>query len=177
MATQSVRWFFSFDDPYCYVAWPAAWNIAQEYDVAVEFLPVWPVEAPLDEDPQWPKRASYSIQDVRRMAAFYKMPFMATKPVPLEAARRVAMLAEGARHLNDKRDVLVTSAFMAIWGAGEDFSHEEALRAVCTEAEVPWKDAQTWLDDADIRQKLEDNSELLKKLGHYDTATSEFNRE
>ena len=156
------------------MVWPQAERIADEFNITMETIPVWPVEVTEEDDPNWEKRVRYSISDAARMAEFYDMALQGTEPMSLDAARKMACIAEGARE-SENGNIVITAGLGAVWRAGENFDNIEALRAVCTETEISWEQAEKWIESVDIKRRLQESRALLLKLGHYDTATFEFN--
>ena len=82
MAELEVDVFWSFRSPWSYLATPRLRAMADEYELKLNFRPVYPIaiRTPdffLSVNPQWP---AYLMTDVHRVAEFLEIPFVWPSP-------------------------------------------------------------------------------------------------
>ena len=81
--------FWSFRSPWSYLATPRLRAMAEEYELKLNFRPVYPIaiRTPdffLSVNPQWP---AYLMVDVHRVAEFLEIPFVWPSPDPVNQYR------------------------------------------------------------------------------------------
>ncbi|MET4386866.1 2-hydroxychromene-2-carboxylate isomerase [Bradyrhizobium sp. F1.4.3] len=83
--TLSVDLFFSFRSPYSYLALPRTLKLVEEYDLAVNLRPVYPlaVRVPGFFKKASPQFARYIVLDSRRVAEHEGIPFRFPRPDPI----------------------------------------------------------------------------------------------
>jgi len=83
--TLSVDLFFSFRSPYSYLALPRTLKLVEEYDLAVNLRPVYPiaVRVPGFFKTANPQFARYIVRDSRRVAEHAGIPFRFPRPDPI----------------------------------------------------------------------------------------------
>ena len=83
--TLSVDLFFSFRSPYSYLALPRTLKLVEEYDLAVNLRPVYPiaVRVPGFFKKASPQFARYIVLDSRRVAEHAGIPFRFPRPDPI----------------------------------------------------------------------------------------------
>lgn len=89
MAELEIDVFWSFRSPWSYLATPRLRAMAEEYQLKLNFRPVYPIaiRAPdffLRVNPQWP---AYLMVDVHRVAEFLEIPFVWPSPDPVNQYR------------------------------------------------------------------------------------------
>ena len=83
--TLSVDLFFSFRSPYSYLALPKTLRLVEQYDLAVNLRPVYPlaVRVPGFFKKANPQFARYIVLDSRRVAEHEGIPFRFPRPDPI----------------------------------------------------------------------------------------------
>jgi 2-hydroxychromene-2-carboxylate isomerase len=83
--TLSVDLFFSFRSPFSYLALPKTLKLVEEYDLAVNLRPVYPlaVRVPGFFKKANPQFARYVVRDSTRVAEYEKIPFRFPRPDPI----------------------------------------------------------------------------------------------
>ncbi len=89
MAELEIDVFWSFRSPWSYLATPRLRAMAEEYELKLNFRPVYPIaiRTPdffLSVNPQWP---AYLMVDVHRVAEFLEIPFVWPSPDPVNQYR------------------------------------------------------------------------------------------
>ena len=89
MAQLEIDVFWSFRSPWSYLATPRLRAMAEEYELKLNFRPVYPIaiRTPdffLSVNPQWP---AYLMVDVHRVAEFLEIPFVWPSPDPVNQYR------------------------------------------------------------------------------------------
>ena len=89
MAELEIDVFWSFRSPWSYLATPRLRAMAEEYELKLNFRPVYPIaiRAPdffLSVNPQWP---AYLMVDVHRVAEFLEIPLVWPSPDPVNQYR------------------------------------------------------------------------------------------
>ena len=89
MAELEIDVFWSFRSPWSYLATPRLRAMAEEYELKLNFRPVYPIaiRTPdffLSVNPQWP---AYLMVDVHRAAEFLEIPFVWPSPDPVNQYR------------------------------------------------------------------------------------------
>lgn len=83
--TLSVDLFFSFRSPFSYLALPKTLKLVEQYDLAVNLRPVYPlaVRVPGFFKKANPQFARYVVRDSTRVAEYEKIPFRFPRPDPI----------------------------------------------------------------------------------------------
>jgi 2-hydroxychromene-2-carboxylate isomerase len=83
--TLSVDLFFSFRSPFSYLALPKTLKLVDQYDLAVNLRPVYPlaVRVPGFFKKANPQFARYVVRDSTRVAEYEKIPFRFPRPDPI----------------------------------------------------------------------------------------------
>ena len=89
MAELEIDVFWSVRSPWSYLATPRLRAMAEEYELKLNFRPVYPIaiRTPdffLSVNPQWP---AYLMVDVHRVAEFLEIPFVWPSPDPVNQYR------------------------------------------------------------------------------------------
>jgi len=89
MAELEIDVFWSFRSPWSYLATPRLPAMAEEYELKLNFRPVYPIaiRTPdffLSVNPQWP---AYLMLDVHRVAESLEIPFVWPSPDPVKQYR------------------------------------------------------------------------------------------
>jgi len=146
-----VYYFHRADDPYCQLMVQVLPDLAKRFNIRIRPLVVERLPANMYPDPH--RFEAYGILDALRLAKLYGLGFPATATVPDRLAvgmanRYLASLQDDPRFFTIAEDV-----GEALWQGDE-----KAVRRLCVAADID-------------EQELVENENLLKKLGHYASAT------
>src|SRR6185312_3841047 len=135
--TLSYDLYWSFRSPYSYMVTPRLMALEQDYDVACNVRPVYPLAVRTPEffeqqDPLW---VTYFMTDVFREAAYLGLPFRWPRPDPVQRSmdegyripqpyiRRLAHLGVAATE-RGRGLAFLTEVSRTIWGGEVDNWHE-----------------------------------------------------
>jgi 2-hydroxychromene-2-carboxylate isomerase len=95
--TLSVDLFFSFRSPYSYLALPKTLKLVEDYDLAVNLRPVYPlaVRVPGFFKKANPQFARYVVRDSTRVAEYEGIPFRFPRPDPIVSSARPSVAGKG----------------------------------------------------------------------------------
>lgn len=161
MSDTTVRVFFNFRSPYCYLVSRSLFErlAAFDVDIAWRSLGGWDGRSP-------PERAKVKVpltrQDVARWCRRLELPFnpppVSTDPTP---AAMVSFAAEAAGVLPE----FVKQVMWAEWAEGQDIGETDVLLPLAARAGVGAEAARAALDDAALRGRLQDNWAEAMELG------------
>lgn len=161
MSDTTVRIFFNFRSPYCYLVSRSLFERLDKYRIDVEWrsLAGWDGRSP-------PERAKVKVpltrQDVARWCKRLGVPFnpppITTDPTP---AAMVAFAAEAAGKLPD----FVKAVLWREWAEGGDIGDTAVLTEVADGVGLSADTVAGALANADYTQRLADNWALAGELG------------
>lgn len=192
--TLSVDLFFSFRSPYSYLALPKTLKLVEDYGLAVNLRPVYPlaVRVPGFFKKTNPQFARYVVRDSTRVAEYERIPFRFPRPDPivqdmttLEVAaeqpyiRRLTRL--GAMAQLDGRSLEFTYAIARVlwdgsvagWNAGDHL----ARAAEKAGFDLAAMDASISADADRYEQVIAENEKDHAASGHWGVPTFVFENE
>ncbi len=157
--TGPICLWFDFASPYAYFASSRIGAIAEEAGREVEFKPIlmWAVlkahgiAPPMDA----PGKRDYFLNDMRRSAAFYGLPYRDPVKLPMSshlAARLWYGVADGAPQ---EAGSLIDALFTAFFVEHRDISDERVLVGVASNAGIAEADALEFMKGPAGRARLE----------------------
>lgn len=188
--------FWSFRSPWSYLATPRLRQWQNDYDLVVNFRPVYPIAVRTPEffqqvQPQW---FSYFMTDVFRVAEFLDLPFKWPKPDPIvqyvddQGQRRTGedqpyiarltrlgvVAAELGRGIEFADEVA-----RVIWGGTPDWHEGSHLAAAAERAGLSLDEMdQQVIDEADrLESVIIQNQADHHAAGHWGVPTCAFNGE
>ncbi|MCA9771278.1 MAG: hypothetical protein KC466_02660, partial [Myxococcales bacterium] len=150
-------------------------EIPHRYKIDVEWLAIAPSPEAGRED-NHEMRVRYAMADCRREAEAMGVPFKRAEPPSAEAVDEALAATEAARTLTDPGNFVITAG-AAIWGEGLDFADPGTLRRVCEQVGVSHEAVDRAKMGGGHRKVCDANAQLLAKLGHWDSAVAELDRE
>ncbi|WP_274631168.1 2-hydroxychromene-2-carboxylate isomerase [Arvimicrobium flavum] len=151
-----IRFYFDFASPYAYFSIQEVEAIGREIGRAVEWRPVlmWAILKahgifpPMDS----PAKRTYLINDMKRSAAFMRVPYVHPVKLPLSShlAARLYYSVEGAR---DR--ALAERLFRAFFLEQEDISREDVLIRIAGDLGMDESQAVEGMKGAAARARLE----------------------
>ena len=188
--------FWSFRSPWSYLATPRLRGWKDEFDLTVNFRPVYPIAIRTPEffhtvHPQW---FSYFLTDVFRVAEYLELPFTWPKPDPvgqyvdenglrqtsedqphIYRLTRLGVLAEEAGRGIEFADEISR----LIWGGTADWHEGDHLAEATERAGLSLQGMDAKLETAADRLEavIEKNQEDHAEAGHWGVPTCAFNGE
>jgi len=157
----TVKLFFNFRSPYCYLASTSLFERLRTFDILLEWrsLGGWDGRSP-------PERAKVKVpltrQDVARWCKRLALPFnpppLATEPTP---AALVAFAAEDAGLL----EPYVKRVMWREWAEGQDIGQTDVLEGVAQDVGLPAGSVSRALANPSYRELLDHNWEEAQELG------------
>lgn len=192
--TLSVDLFFSFRSPYSYLALPKTLKLVDEYDLAVNLRPVYPlaVRVPGFFKKTNPQFARYVVLDSSRVAQHEGIPFRFPRPDPiLQDMTTLEVAAEqpyihrltrlGALAQLDGRSLQFVSAIAPVlWDgsvAGWNEGDHLARAAEKAEFDLAKMDAAISTDPDRYEQVIAENERAHAASGHWGVPTFVFDNE
>lgn len=159
----TIRLFFNFRSPYCYLATQSMFGLVDDFNAVFEWRPLggWDGRSP-------PERAAKKIhiarQDGKRWAARMGIPFN-PPPRTTDPSRAGAgsLLAEEQGLLRP----YVMKVMHAEWGEGQDIGEPEVLLAAGERAGLDRQALENAMDDPARHEQLARNWALAEELGAY----------
>lgn len=161
MSTHSLKIFFNFRSPYCYLLSQSLFEELEPFDINLEWysLAGWDGRSP-------PERAKVKVpltrQDVARWCKRLNIPFnpppITTDPTP---AAKLSFVAEAEACLAP----YVKKVMWSEWAEGKDIGQTDVLFAIAEELGIDINAAETALNSADSEQRLADNWAHAQSLG------------
>ncbi|MGH8505380.1 MAG: 2-hydroxychromene-2-carboxylate isomerase [Stenotrophobium sp.] len=171
---QTVEYFFSFRSPYSYLSGPRAFALAQRYDIDLVWRGIRPMAMrgqPLPRSKQF-----YILRDAAREADRLGLPFGKIHDPLGEGVWRCLTIAEHALQRGRLAE-FVLAASRASWAEGVDVSRDAPLRTLCERVGLDWQDCVAAINNAEFRQRVEDNTARLATLGQWGVPTFIFRNE
>jgi 2-hydroxychromene-2-carboxylate isomerase len=196
MQPLKIEVYWSFRSPWSYLATPRLARWKREYQLEIDFRPVYPIAIRTPEffdavQPQW---LSYFMVDLPRVAEFLGLPCVWPQPDPVvntrDAQGRQSFAAEQPYiHRLTRLGVLANEAGRGIefadcvsrmlWRGTRDWHLGEHLQAAVAEAELNLADLdQAVLAEAErLELCIEQNQTDHAAAGHWGVPTCVFNGE
>ncbi|OAF08908.1 2-hydroxychromene-2-carboxylate isomerase [Bradyrhizobium neotropicale] len=192
--TLAVDLFFSFRSPYSYLALPKTLKLVEDYDLAVNLRPVYPlaVRVPGFFKKANPQFARYIVLDSRRVAEHEKIPFRFPRPDPivqdmttLEVAAEQPYIYRltrlGAMAQLEGRALAFTAAIARVlWdGSVTGWNEGDHLARAAEKAgfDLAAMDAAISSDPDRYEQVVADNEKDHAASGHWGVPTFTFEKE
>ena len=191
--TLSVDLFWSFRSPYSYLSTERLSEIAGDYDVDINFRPVYPIAVRIDGffetvNPLWPP---YVFRDSLRLAEMTGMPFRWPSPDPIVqdlATRTVSKdqpyiyrLTRAGQAASDRGKGLAFANEVShvIFGGTQNWHEGDHLRDAAARAglDMDELDAATAADPDGYDAKISTNQDALEAAGHWGVPTIVFEGE
>lgn len=196
MAELEIDVFWSFRSPWSYLATPRLRAMAEEYELKLNFRPVYPIaiRTPdffLSVNPQWP---AYLMVDVHRVAEFLEIPFVWPSPDPVNQYRGEdgrARTAEDQPYIYRLTRLGVVAAEAGkgiefadavsrlIWGGTKNWQEGNLLADVAKSQGLDLQQLdQTVLDETQrLESVIEKNQADHNAVGHWGVPTCAFEGE
>lgn len=189
--TASVDVFWSFRSPYSYLATPDLLRLRDDFDVDIEFRPVFPI-AVRSKDSLFSgdrKPAQYIIMDAFRRAEFLGMKIAFPSPDPVEQNLETFEVAEEQPRIHRltglgveaaRRGKGIELAFHVshlIWGSEPGWDQGDRLADAVAKAGLDLADMEATLATYDAIKDVEANHAALEAAGHWGVPTMVLNGE
>ncbi|MGA7397790.1 MAG: DsbA family protein [Solirubrobacterales bacterium] len=161
MNSRTIEYFFSFRSPYSYISGPRAFALADRYDVEIKFRGVLPMMMRGQSVPR--AKALNTLRDVDREAKRLGMPFGRIHDPLGDAAVRCLVVSELAKDQNREREFVLAASRM-IWAEAVDMATDDGLRLACDEAGLEWNESRAALDDPELMERVQKNTDDLAAL-------------
>lgn len=193
---QEIDVFWSFRSPWSYLATPRLRQWQNDYDLAVNFRPVYPIAIRTPEffqsvQPQW---FSYFMTDIFRVAEFLDLPFVWPNPDPVvqyvdETGQRRTGEEQPYIHRLTRLGVLAAEhgkgiefadeVSRLIWGGTPNWHEGGHLAEAADRAGLSLKelDQQASNDKSRLESVIEQNQADHDKAGHWGVPTCAFEGE
>lgn len=185
--------FWSFRSPYSYLAIGRYRQLADDYDVALNVRPVYPlaIREPNFFERNHPNWLRYTMLDMMRVSAFHDIPFGPPRPDPIVqdlATRKIAAdqpyifrltrLGQAAAR-RGKSLAFCHEVAKLIWGGAQNWHEGDHLKGAAERAglDLPELDAEAASDADALDAEIADNQAALEAAGHWGVPTLVFNGE
>ncbi|MEM7460153.1 MAG: DsbA family protein [Pseudomonadota bacterium] len=189
--TASVDVFWSFRSPYSYLVTPDLLRLRDDFDVDIEFRPVFPI-AVRSKDSLFSgdrKPAQYIIMDAFRRAEFLGMKIAFPSPDPVEQNLETFEVAEEQPRIHRLTGLGVEAARRGkgielayyvshlIWGSEPGWDQGDRLADAVAKAGLDLADMEATLATYDAIKDVEANHAALEAAGHWGVPTMVLNGE
>lgn len=185
--------FWSFRSPYSYLATRRYVALTQEYDLALNLRPVYPlaIRDPAFFERSHPNWLRYTFTDIFRVAQFHDIPFGPPRPDPIVqdiATRKIAdeqpyifrltRLGQAAAR-RGKSLAFCDEVSRLIWGGAENWHEGEHLAEAAKRAglDLAELDAEAASDATALDAEIAANQDALEASGHWGVPTLVFDGE
>ncbi|WP_170424871.1 2-hydroxychromene-2-carboxylate isomerase [Ruegeria arenilitoris] len=175
--TQPIEFFFDFCSPNAYLAHKVLPEVTNKHDQALNYVPVLlPTifkatnnQNPFEAFSENRQKTAYLTHDLHRYArrrglSFHMSPHF---PVNTKFAMRGALFASGKSWESRYIDAI----FDAIWVHGQKVDELNVLMDILQENELPARKIREAMTDAEIKQRLKDQSKAAVKRGVFGVPT------
>ena len=185
--------FWSFRSPYSYLATRRYRALAQDYDLAINLRPVYPLAI---REPEFFKRSHanwlrYTFTDMFRVAQFHGIPFGPPRPDPIVQDIRTRKIAEEQPYIfrltrlgqtaarRGKSPAFCDEVSQLIWGGAENWHEGDHLSGAATRAglDLIELDAEAVSDAELLDVEIAANQSALEAAGHWGVSTLVFDGE
>lgn len=186
--------FFSFRSPYSYLAIGRYRNMAEEYDLAINLRPVWPI-AIRDPDLLFtgnPAAPRYILMDSFRVAQMLDIPFRWPRPDPIvqdlatrEIAKeqpyiyRIVRLGQAASRRGKGLEFAYEASKLIFSGEVDGWDEGDHLAGAAERAGLNFTEleAEVSSDAEALDAEIADNQKALEDAGHWGVPTLVFEGE
>lgn len=183
--------YFSFRSPYSYLATPDMLKLKQDYAVAVNLRPVFPIAVRNPEffDPANAKRANYIRLDWVRRAEFLGMPNRWPRPDPITQNMKTYEIAEEQPLIHELTKLGVEAQRQGkgiefakhvshlIFGGTKDWNVGEHFSKAVNDAGLDLAELRTNIKNGNHLDEINANQDALEAAGHWGVPTYVFNNE
>lgn len=185
--------FWSFRSPYSYLATRRYLALAERYDLAIHFRPVYPlaIRQPDFFERTHPNWLRYTMTDVRRLAEHLQIPIAPPDPDPIVqdiATRSIAaeqpyiyrLTRLGQAAARRGRGLAFADAVSRlIWGGTKNWHEGDhlALAARTAGLDLDALDGEAIAEPDALDAEIAANQEALERAGHWGVPTLVFNGE
>ena len=161
MSAQSLKIFFNFRSPYCYLLSQSLFEELAQFDNPVEWysLAGWDGRSP-------PERAKVKVpltrQDVARWCRRLQIPF---NPPPITTDPTPAALLSFTAEARDCLSAYVKKVMWTEWAEGQDIGQPEVLEKIAEEVGLAATDVRDALDSGEYAERLANNWAHAQSLG------------
>jgi 2-hydroxychromene-2-carboxylate isomerase len=187
--------FWSFRSPWSYLATKRLRAMHDEFDLSVQFRPVYPIAIRTEDffnqvNPLW---VSYFMTDVFRVAAFLDLPFAWPSPDPVNQIVENGKMrtSEDQPHIyrlsklgivaqNQGRGIeFADEVSSLIWGGTKDWHEGDYLHQATEKAglDLDEMDKLVLADSEKLEAQIQSNQLDHEKAGHWGVPTFAFNGE
>ena len=150
-----LEFFFDLSSPYSYLAATQLPALAARTGVEIAWKPfvlAAVFKATKNTPPVFsPEKAKWSLVDLQRWAAQYRVPFTMSTHWPVNAIKAMRLIVAAEAH--GKADEVALTAFKAIWVDDRDVTADAELRAIADATGLPG-DPLALIEDPDVKARL-----------------------
>ena len=191
--TLTVDLFWSFRSPYSYLATPRLVSLEQQYDLAIDVRPVYPIAVRTPEffeqvNPLW---VPYLLRDTQRVAEQLELPFVWPKPDPIVMDMATRAISPDQPYIHRLTRLGVAAARRGkglafldevsrlIFGGTENWDQGDHLARATARAglDLAELDAAITADPDGHAAEIEANQKALDDAGHWGVPTLVFEGE
>ena len=178
--TLTIEAYYSFQNPYSYLALDEMYDIADNYDVEVLWQP-FSAKASGENIPPTqvnPDKLSYLFEDTKRTAAEMNIELLYPEGWPETEfdPGRVTRGAIVARDMGIGKEYNY-KVFYKWWGLGENPNDQNFMNELCDELDVDLGDFLSKVSSSDTRERIKGIYKRGRKLGIFDTPTLLIDKE
>jgi 2-hydroxychromene-2-carboxylate isomerase len=178
--TTTVEVFYSFQNPYSYLALESIYALESQFDVELLWQPFSAKAAGQQIPPTSvnPDKLSYIFEDTKRFADEHSIPLRYPEAWP-ENEFDPGRITRGAVVAGDLGFLMEYNykVFHKIWGLGEDPNNESFMGELCEELDVDLGDFLSKISASDTRERVKGIYKRGRKLGVFDTPTFIIDKE
>lgn len=166
-----IDFYFSFTDPYSYLAAPRALSIDRRFDIDLRLCPVEINGIGSLRDP----KSVYLLGDCRREARRLRLSF-GPLCIPTPRGNRDALLVvlgamrQGGKTERTARE-LVLRISRAVWTEAADLANRSVLYRLAAEVGLREAEVREWVSDPRLGDQLRENLRNLRAEGHWSVPT------
>lgn len=180
MALQ-VEVFYSFQNPYSYLAMDSIYELGEKYDIDLIWQPFSAKASGQQAAASTqiiPEKFTYLLEDTKRTAAKFGLPLTFPENWPAEEfdPGRVIRGALAASDLNVLREYNI-KVFQHWWGEGQNPNTDEFFAELCQDLDIDLGEFLSKSSASEIRERVKGIYNRGKKLQVFDTPTIVINGE
>jgi 2-hydroxychromene-2-carboxylate isomerase len=178
--TLTIEAYYSFQNPYCYLALDQMYDLAENFDIEVLWQPFSAKASgeTVTPAPIVPDKLSYLFEDTKRFALDNNIPLQYPEGWPENEydPGRVTRGAIVARDMGIGKEYTY-KVFYKWWGLGENPNDQNFMNELCDELDVDLGDFLSKVSSSDTRERIKGIYKRGRKLGIFDTPSFLIDKE
>jgi 2-hydroxychromene-2-carboxylate isomerase len=178
--TNTIEVYYSFQNPYCYLALDEIFEIEKEFEVDLIWQPFSArASGQTAQTAQAvPEKVTYILENARRFAKSQNIPLLLPDSWP-EQEFDSNKVTRGALVARDQEVLMEYNykVFYKIWGLGENPQDDDFINSLCEEIDIDLGEFLNKMSSSETRDRVRNIYKRGKQAGVFETPTLIWNDE